>query len=228
MPEAIVSKYGLEVREAGPKRQQVMGEQLPERVLLALQLFGFEPSGLGEANSWNEPGPSFGIQGRRLKLPRVTGDMQCSAAQLERAVALAAKIPAEAFSNPHRKLSLALHRFYQGAVDESTADAIIDFAISLETVLLQGATTTESTLRFRLNGAWYLSPHDANRRRVMSAELGEIYKTRSTIVHGGKLPAPSALMNTAKMARSLAAEILLKVLDDGWPDASDLEAAVLA
>jgi hypothetical protein len=216
----------LEVRERGPKTRQVVGERLTNRMVLALQLLGYAVFGGRHATSWREPGPSVGTSGVSLALAEDGTVQPCSVERLAQARALAEKIPAEVFSGGVQHGSIALHRFYLGAIDGSAADAIIDFAIALESVLLQGEKA-ELALRFRLCGAYFLEPHDADTRRAISQQLRELYRVRSEIVHGDQRRSLQAVEAVRAQARALAAQTLVKGLQEGWPTRDSLLAAVI-
>jgi hypothetical protein len=178
------------------------------------------------ATSWREPGPSVGTSGVSLALAEDGTVQPCSVERLAQARALAEKIPAEVFSGGVQHGSIALHRFYLGAIDGSAADAIIDFAIALESVLLQGEKA-ELALRFRLCGAYFLAPHDADTRRAISQQLRELYRVRSEIVHGDQRRSLQAVKAVRAQARALAAQTLVKGLQEGWPTRDSLLAAVI-
>jgi Apea-like HEPN len=211
----------LEVREQGSKTRQVMGEHLTHRIVLALQLLGYEVFGGRDATAWREPGPSVATSGVFLPLAEGGAEQPCSAEKLKEARALAEKIPADVFTGGVRHGSIALHRFHLGATEKSPADAILDFTMALESVLLQGERA-ELALRFRLCGAYFLAPHDAAIRREVSLQLQELYKVRSKIVHGGQRGSLESLESVCAQARALTAQTLVKGLQEGWPTRGDL------
>jgi len=222
----VIHTAAIEVREPGDKKNQVMGKGLIHRVVLALQLLGFEPSGRGQATTYTHPGPTVGFGGQPIRLPAHGEAKPCSAADLERAVKLAAKIGDDVFTNPAKQPSVSLHRFHLGSAGDSPADAVIDFCIALEGLLLQ-QQEAELSYRFRLLGAHYLSPDDPSARREIYKQLRELYRARSTLVHGGTPSSVQELQDLATRARALAARALLKALSDGWPTQSALTDAPL-
>ena len=67
---------------------------------------------------------------------------------------------------------------------DTYADALLNFVIVLEALLLRGEKT-ELTYRFKINGANYLSNSFAE-KELRYNQLGELYEFRSRLVHGGK------------------------------------------
>jgi Apea-like HEPN len=218
--------YALEVRERGPKTGQIIGTDLAKRMILALQLLGHEPFGRGHATSWREPGPSPGISGILIQLAQNGDERNCSVEQLTHARELAERMPHDVFAGAAHRNSIALHRFYLGSIDPSPADAIIDFSIALETILLQ-EQGSELALRFRLYGAYFLAPHDAVTRQEVFQQFHEIYRLRSEIVHGGARSPIQALTSVRAQARALAAQVLTKGIDHGWPTPESLMDALI-
>jgi len=219
MPAAV-----LEIREPYPKGQQQPHSRMLQRVLLALQLLGFELGGAWPYTIWTEPGPTFGRGGGLVQLGKQGSSKPGAPSDLQSAAALAEKISSDVFHSPSKQMSVALHRFYLGCA-ETPADALIDFCVALEGLLLQ-QKDAELAFRFRLLGAFYLSPDDGDQRRELSNQLKEIYNARSTLVHGGTPSSSQELLDLSRRARGLAARALLKALDEGWPSPSALTDAV--
>lgn len=69
---------------------------------------------------------------------------------------------------PSSERDLALHRFYSGAARTDAADAVLDFVIALESLLLpydENARLGDLGYRFRMHGAHYLARKRSQRAR---------------------------------------------------------------
>lgn len=93
-------------------------------------------------------------------------------------------------------LRRALNRFFialkedlhnPNIVNSPNWDKVVDFVISLETILLStpNENKSELTYRFKLNGASLLCDITGYEKRIIFEVLGKIYGIRSIIVHGG-------------------------------------------
>lgn len=63
-------------------------------------------------------------------------------------------------------------------------DKIVDYAIAFETIFLT-PLQLELSYRFKLNGTSLISKTETRDKRIIFNALGELYKLRSKIVHGG-------------------------------------------
>src|SRR5262249_26257808 len=136
----------LEIGVACDKRSQPDAGAWPEKIVLALQLLGFDLFGRGIAPRWTEPGPPLSDGWHRFKLPSNGNQLDvrlCTRADVARAIALAHKLPDGAVRNPGNRREIVLHRFLLGAAEESNADALVDFTIALEGFLLPPAKDGE-------------------------------------------------------------------------------------
>jgi hypothetical protein len=94
----------------------------------------------------------------------------------------------EEFSNSWGKakhwkdLELAIRRFSQGCERSSPLDALVDFVIALESLLLPGEERGEYRYRMSLRGAALLGKDPLDRAAV-KGNLAEAYDIRSKIVH---------------------------------------------
>lgn len=79
-------------------------------------------------------------------------------------------------------LRLPALRLLDGSARERPDDAIVDYTIGLESLLLQGIND-ELTYRFALRGATILAWED-NKRKEYFKQLKDFYNVRSDIVHG--------------------------------------------
>lgn len=214
----------LSVIEDRPKRTNpgaFTGDAV-KRVILGMQLVGLDPSGSGWMQQRDLP-VTHGTMGFPLALPRFAAVTDCAQELLDAATRLAAAMP-QSIGDPRRSADVALGRFHQGCVDRSSADALVEFVIALEAVLLQPEDTdrrNQGELRFRfgLNGALLLRTDPIN-RHALRKELVEVYDARSAIVHGGILDR-AEIARLAPRARALAAEVLVHGLTSGWPTGAD-------
>ena len=223
-PDHISERWVLEIRTPCNKLVQPQAGFQPHKLVLALQLLGFELHGNGFATTWTEPGPSQFGGGLVIRLPQWGENKDCSPEELERALALAAKIQDGAILRPTNRLEIVLHRFLLGAANESRTDALIDYTIALEGFLLPETKYGEYRFKFGLFGAWYLGS-DRKNRAELSKDLKGIYDLRSQIVHGaGPLP-DEKIAQGATRARELVARMIVKALENGWPSPDDLSKA---
>jgi hypothetical protein len=194
-----------------------LGSHRGPAVVLALQLLGFEPRGTGRAASYTEPGPSLWSGGLVISLADYgEGIRDFTEADLEDAVQLARQVPDEVFTGPKIPRGIALHRFRSAVCEPSPVDALIDYTIALEALLLPGMKE-EASFRLALYGARYLEADLAERQQVFK-ELRTLYKTRSGFVHGTEpLTDVEKFEALRKTARDLSGRLLVKALRQGWP-----------
>jgi hypothetical protein len=119
--------------------------------------------------------------------------------------------------SPENAAELALRRFSLGCSRQDPADALVDFVIALEALLLPGSSRSEMAFRFRMHGAHYMSTLPGERATI-ERQLNELYDVRSRLVHGGTPPTPENVNSAVQQARSLAAKGLLRAVDDVFPD----------
>lgn len=84
-------------------------------------------------------------------------------------------------SNNHY-LRISATRLLDGGLRQRHDDAILDYAIGLES-LLTGGAKNELSYRFALRGATILS-WDGGNKKIFFGDLKELYDIRSSIVHG--------------------------------------------
>jgi Apea-like HEPN len=93
-----------------------------------------------------------------------------------------------------------------GGSDRNAADAVLDFTIALEALLLpydENARHGDLSYRFRMHGAHYLVD-DPTQRAALVRKLSGIYEMRSRLVHGGKYPSLDEIKAARGDARELA------------------------
>lgn len=146
-----------------------------------------------------------------------------SAPAFERIRTAAVQLERYNVSEPKSARELALHRFYLGNARSNTADAVLDFVIALESLLLpydEDARHAELGYRFRLHGARYIARTRSERREI-SRQLAALYGLRSRLVHGSGYPTASEIEAGRASAEEFARRGLLRAVSDGFPtDAS--------
>jgi Apea-like HEPN len=222
----------LELREPVSKTAPEPSRALLSKLILALQLHGFNPncaalfgSGSAWAYVWREPGALLAPTSYPVRLASQGDERRITGAELVDALKLAKTIPDGAVERPHSASDVGLHRFGLGATRDSKEDSVIDYVIALESVLLTGANQ-ELSFRFRLFGGRYLAAGSESPRAIL-AELKDLYELRSNLVHGSKFPTPAAVGAAASRSRELAARALLKCLAHGWPTLRGFEDVAL-
>jgi hypothetical protein len=191
--------------------------------LLALQLLGFQPCGRGFATTYTEPVVLWS-GGQGFRLPENGETRDCHEKDIASAVELGKLIPEEVFTGPRRRAHVALHRFMLGAAEEQPADALIDYMIALEALLLPGQN--ELSFRLALYGAYYLGGTQAERRETFE-RLKTAYALRSTLVHGAGAADPQEIRRSRDDTRDLSQRMLSKALREGWPTDTQLRDLVL-
>ncbi|MCZ6690216.1 MAG: HEPN domain-containing protein [Planctomycetota bacterium] len=225
--EPVSERWVMEVRKKCPKDKQPMAGLLPEKMVLVLELLGFDVFGRGHSATWTEPGPSFSIGGGRIRLPRKGSTRSCSQKQLVHARAVADRIPDGAIVRSGNRNEVALHRFLLGSTEGNQEDAIIDYVTALEALLLPEKFEGELRFRLALFGA-HLLGNDAAERGKLYHEIRAIYDVRSAIVHGTKPQKAETVSKAAQSARAISSRLLLYCLENGWPTQDELRDIALA
>ena len=132
--------------------------------------------------------------------------------------------------DPQQTAELALRRFRLGCGRDDPRDAVIDFVIALEGLLLpydDSTRRTEMGYRFRMHGAHFIASNPLE-RPALHCQLRDLYDIRSRLVHGGgRHPTHADLVEAARKARGLAARGLLKAVSEGFPNAEYFRRALL-
>ena len=116
--------------------------------------------------------------------PRLFGDsVKAGQSELEEAKRLH-KILKKLNPKVRKKLQIAIDRWIASQTYQAIEDKIIDLAIAFEALYLPDAN--ESTFKLAARAAWYLEK-DRKKRKDLFALFKELYKCRSTVVHGGEL-----------------------------------------
>jgi Apea-like HEPN len=141
-------------------------------------------------------------------------------------------------SPPSSSRDYIFRRFIEGCSRADDADAIVDHAVTLESLLTpqyEDVGNQQLSYRFRLHGAFYLA-EEPSRRQDVWALLGEIYGVRSRLVHGitakkqrpGKgYPTAEELQEARREITILAARGLLRAAREGFPSGEDLVQMIL-
>jgi hypothetical protein len=224
-PPSPRERLVLEVRNRYPRSESPRDDGSLERVLLAFRLFGYEPYGTGNAWTYAEPKYLSIRGGRGVQLQFMARDGLVTRETLGEVVRLAERLKellSETAPSAHR---LAIQRFESGASRDDWDGAIVDYTVCLEAILCPGAQTSEVKHRFRLHGAWFLGSTYEERGGVFR-ELGRIYDARSSLVHGTR-SGTDIEIDVHSQARSLAAHVIRKAIEVGWPSRESLEAMSL-
>ncbi len=117
-------------------------------------------------------------------------------------------------------LRLALSRLLEGLKKYEREDAIIDFTIAMETLLVIGREAKKKTLSER--GASIICWSGGAGRKQTEEELKLVYKTRSDIVHGESAMESAQVARTYECAEAALKSIVRWYLDNGVSSPTDL------
>jgi hypothetical protein len=228
-------RVALEFDDSGPRDAAYAPDpgHVPSHAA-ALQLHGHWIAGrfyrVQSSPSWVQPG----LHQLPLTLPRYVGEATPFTAHDMHTVTATSKVLA-AYNvvNPRSAKDLALHRFLAGVARQdasdflpdmthrNAADAVLDFTIALEALLLpydENARHGDLGYRFRLHGAYFLA-EASDERPAIARQLSSIYNIRSRLVHGGKYPDQTEIAAVRDQARELARRGLLRAVHQGFPTA---------
>jgi hypothetical protein len=212
----------LELRYAGPRCDWYHPPR--DRAALfvcALHLHGYEVAGSVVAES---PEPIW-VHGVRhsgpINIPRYPRAVRTLTAEGFREVVATARLMEKDYNlnQPASTKDLSLHRFALGIARDDAADAVLDFTIALESLLLpydEDARKGELAYRFRIHGAHYIADTPGERRSVFKA-LRDIYEMRSRLVHGGNYPTPAQVQSARVLAHDLSRRGLIRAVQEGFP-----------
>jgi len=221
----------IEVLTGRNSQNPDMREQVA-KWLCALQLNGYTISG---RTAHFEPSPRWfmPMSGHGpLSLPSMVVEWQrVTPAAFERLKTTAVQLKKYNIIEPRSARDFALHRFSAGASRQNSADALVDFVVALESLLLPYDPNTrhgDLGYRFRMHGAYYLSRTKTKNSRVeVFKQLRDLYGLRSGLVHGGDYPSPSAIEAGRTVAGALARRGLLRALSEGYPKPETFNAMLL-
>ena len=118
------------------------------------------------------------------------------------------------------ELRVPIDRLMKSMEERDPIDQIIDLAISLESLYVQGSRT-EVGFRLALNAAWHLGKSKSDRKNLLEF-FQNFYRLRSTAVHSGSLPkkidkANSNVSEVVSRVRELCWQGITSVIDAGEP-----------
>lgn len=222
-------RVSLEVTARSAKGGPFQQSPRAQKIVYSLELLGYEPRGLGATvfmkPAWAWRGTGWPVQPMALASHLALPARTVSREAFDEAVALSQEISDGSVSNPASPEQVALQRFGLAMARQEPGEAIVDFVVALEALLL-GDNPSELSHRFALNGAVFLAS-SAGERRALFDELSALYRARSSLVHGSRRPRPNDLAHLGDVARRAATEGLLKALRTGWPTGEDFLAALL-
>lgn len=172
-------------------------------VVLAFELLGFDLAGTGFYSEVPQPRWLAGAsRGAPIQIASHSGDSRSiDAGDLASVWELVAKLPDGAGDHPTTPETFALHRFMLGCARRDAVDAVVDFVIAMEAVLLRGQQG-EPTFRFAAQGGAFLEPPGPARRKAFE-DLRHLYAIRSDIVHGGtRFPSTAAAAEARRLRRA--------------------------
>ena len=212
----------------GPRNTQHLPAGGDERALLAaLELHGHFIAG-GFASESSEPEWIHSFKPfTPLVLPsRSTGSTLLGQAEFDAIAVTAQALTRHNLIQPRSPRDLALHRFTAGAARSEITDAILDYTIALEALLLPDDSRGDLSYRFRMHGAHYLSDSQ-DQRMATGAQLRDLYKMRSRLVHGGRYPGQAEMSTMRDSAQELARRGLLRAVREGFPASKTFERMML-
>jgi hypothetical protein len=221
----------LELHVSGPRAaQEILSRNQASAVVAAFQVHGFPVAGRLAAEysdpAWVVPA----VLRFPLTLPgHAKSESAITSRDFSGVLATANLLAGYNLAQPDSPKDLALHRFVAGLARQNDADAVLDFAIVLEALLLpydENARRGDIGYRFRVHGAHYLA-EDPAQRYGLAKQLSDLYDLRSRLVHGRQYPAPDQIAFTRDSARDLARRGLLRALYEGFPTAEEFNRMVL-
>lgn len=237
LEEMLMERVALEVRERRPKTEFYTPAVACQRILLALHLLGFKIAGSGFGAMLEEPlwvDGGIGQSAYPVLMPRahVEGAVDISAADALAVANLSDRIPPSALTAPSSPQDLTISRLAFAMWRTDPREALVDYTIALEGLLLAGTDVTEARRRFALNGAVFIGSTPAE-RRALYKQLHEIYGARSVLVHGVNPADPRAkkvqenIIVLRDQASTIASIGAVKALNTGWPTDRDFIEALL-
>jgi hypothetical protein len=179
-------------------------------VLLACQLFGFEPESDGRASQVAYPHWLLNVRRTRptslppsrpgFRGPWVTRE------QLQRIVKLADKIPGDTFTGSQDRLAVALRRFHHAVALGVSRAGFLEHIAALESVLEMGA----NKMRWRTEAL--RTTDQSGLLEEHADELKALHKLRSKTVHAEIEPSDDCLTHTVNRVRFIASLLLCSIL----------------
>jgi hypothetical protein len=236
-------EVAIEFKESSQRNASLENNPGPVPSLVgALQLHGHWVAGRLYRVQSDPPWVVPTLQQLPLTVPGIVeGRSVLTAEGFAIALATAKLLAGYGITQPRSPKDLALHRFFAGVArsgardflpgeaDRNAADAVLDFTIALEALLLpydENARHGDLSYRFRMHGAHYLAD-DPAQRATLARKLSGIYEMRSRLVHGGKYPALGEIKTARDEARELARRGLLRAVQKGFPTAAAFNQMIL-
>ena len=132
-------------------------------------------------------------------------------------------------SGDKKKLRIAVERWIKSKTSQADVDRMIDLGIALESLYLPKDNREQLTYQFRFHASKYLGEDESERKDLLE-EFKNIYKCRSTAVHGGTLDeavkiktVPIPISSFIERAQDYCRHSILKILKESkFPDWNDL------
>ena len=198
--------------------------ELVSKWLCGLELHGYKIAGTIATYRSNPEWVLPGVMGMPLQLATSVQDaVPIDRREFGKIGDTVKKLGSYSVRAPRSTQDLALHRFIAGLARDTDADAILDFAIALEALLLPYDSQTrhsDLSYRFRLHGAYYLAAKSRDRKSTLG-QLRDLYNLRSRLVHGVKYPDRQMIEQGRLNANELARRGLLRAVREGFPKAYD-------
>lgn len=229
--QSLMERVMLEVRERKPKTIPHQAAVIAQRVLLALHATGFRFAGSGFGAMTEEPAwlhGGFGQSGYPLLMPKthVEGITTVSRSQLAKVAEVARRIPDSAIVAAASPKDLCISRLAFAMSRVDPREALVDYTVALEALLLSGEDVGEARRRFALNGAAFIGSTKGERRDLYKKLLA-IYQARSVLVHGvnpsdrRSRKVYSSIGQLRDDANRIACVAVVRALSERWPTDSD-------
>lgn len=232
MPHFVIATHVMEVDAPTDKPTWIGMLPIPS-LYMALLLHGFDLAGTGVMATYIVPEWWSGGMSMRPFTMRsnVDGSRKLERHHMEAASVTAARLDHFRIDAPERPSEVALQRFMLGCGRQDAIEAILDFVIALEALLLpydRDSRNADMSYRFRVHGAHYIatSPLGVERRSIFG-QLRRLYDVRSRIVHGDNYPDSNEAIGFRAEARQLAGRGLLRAVSEGFPDPAGFNRLVL-
>jgi hypothetical protein len=210
----------LEHRVSGPRNGQHLpaGGSIP-LLVAALQLHGHEVASKA-AIEYSQPRwvQSFAYP-VAITLPQrslALSTSELTAADFHAIVQTTQLLSHYDIAQPKTPHDLAFHRFVSGAARQNDVDAVLDFMIGLEGLLVPGSNPGDISYRFSIHGAHYFAD-DVSGRTLIRDQLRNIYRMRNNLVHGNRYPEQTAIAAARANAQDLLRRGLLRTTHEGFP-----------
>jgi hypothetical protein len=221
----------LEIHASGPRNAQNLPHGRGAATLVAaFQLHGYPVAGSAAMDGADPPWVFPGRAHVPLVLPgRSHKSAVLTTAGFNAVMATAKLLDRYNISQPASPRELAMHRFASGTARDNDTDALLDFTIALEALLLpydENARRGDLGYRFRIHGAHYVA-EGPEQRHAVAKQLSNIYGMRSQLVHGSKYPDTDKIKSARDTAHELARCGLLRAVTEGFPNAETFNRAIL-